>query len=122
MIYKALLLFFLFEYARPGDWVPALSALHVNTLIPLTAALGTLIGRPPVSANHFFAETNTRFMGVLLGLMAVSSVFATLNANAADITKNVFAYVLVYMVLARQLGDVDRIKGVLKTRSWCTCS
>ena len=51
-------------------------------------------------------------MVVFLGLLCVSTLLATVTSNAYDVTKNVFAYMLDYTVLVRQLGDVERIKGV----------
>ena len=115
MVYKALLLFFLFEYARPGNFIPGMDALHVNSLIPIGVALGALFGRSPVSRGQFFQETNTRFMCVFLAMLVVSVMFAIVTSNAFEVTKNVFSYMLIYMALVRQLGDVDRIKGVMKT-------
>ena len=43
MIYYGLLLFFIVEYVRPGDLVPGLNALRLNTLIPFGVVFGTLV-------------------------------------------------------------------------------
>jgi probable O-glycosylation ligase (exosortase A-associated) len=112
----ALLLCFVLDYGRPDDLVPGLGALRLNTLIPWFVALGTLFSRrTPVPFSEFLTETNTKFLGVFLGLLVVSTMFATLTSNAFDVTRNVFMYVLIYMALVRQLNDFGRIQGVLKT-------
>ena len=115
MTYYALLLFFLVEYVRPGNFVPGLDALKLNLLIPVTAILGTFLRKSPVSNGTLLAEPNTFAMVVFLSLLCISTVLATVTSYAFDVTKNVFSYMLIYMVLVRQLGDVDRIKGVFAT-------
>lgn len=114
-IYYALLLFFVFDYVRPGAYIPGLDALRLNALIPIVAILGTLVTRTAVSNQQFFAEPNTRILGVLLGLLAVSTVFATVTMTAYTVTKTVFAYLLIYWILVRHIGDYARLKGVFMT-------
>lgn len=115
MIYYALLSFFVFEYLRPGAYVPGLDALHLNALVPLTCIVGTLVASTPVSNRQFFEETNTKIIGALLGLLLVSTAFATVTMTAYDVTKDVFAYTLIYWILVRQLGDLRRLKGMFIT-------
>jgi putative inorganic carbon (hco3(-)) transporter len=115
MTYYTLLLFFLVEYVRPGNFVPGLDALKLNLLVPVTAIVGTFVRKSPVSNRDMLSEPNTMAMIVFLGLLCVSTLLATLTSNAFDVTKNVFAYMLIYTVLVRQLGSVDRIKGVFAT-------
>lgn len=115
MIYYALLLFFVFDYLRPGNYIPGLDVLKLNALVPLTAIAGTVALKTPVSNRQFFSETNTKLMGVLLGLLIVSTIFAPVTMTAYTVTKNVFAYMLVYWVIVRQVGDVRRLKGLFIT-------
>ena len=117
MIYYVALLFFVFDYLRPGSYVPAIDALRLNSIVPVTAFVGTLMTRSPVSNRQFFSETNTLLMGVLLFLLVVSTLFATVTEAAYTVTKNVFAYMLVYWVLVRQIGDFKRLKGLFLTLS-----
>jgi putative inorganic carbon (HCO3(-)) transporter len=115
VIYYALLSFFVLEYVRPGAYVPGLDALHLNSLVPLTCIIGTLVMKTPVSRGEFFAEWNTKIMGALLGLLVVSTLFATVTLYAYEVTKTVFSYILIYWILVRQVGDVRRLKGVFIT-------
>ncbi len=114
MAYYALLLFFIVEYVRPGNFIPGFDALKLNLLVPVTAIVGTFVRKSPVSNRDLLAEPNTIAMIVFLGLLCVSTLFAVVTTYAFDITRTVFAYMLIYTVLVRQLGDVDRVKGVFK--------
>lgn len=78
----------------------------------VTAIVGTFVRKSPVPNRDLLAEPNTIAMIVFLGLLCISTVFALITWNAFDVTKNVFAYTLIYTVLVRQLGDLDRIRGV----------
>lgn len=115
MTYIALLLFFVVEYVRPGNFIPGFDAAKLNLLIPVSAILGTIFRKSPVSNREMFADPNTIAMSVFLVLLLLSTLLATVTTYAFDVTKNVFAYMLIYLVLVRQLGDVKRIKGVFQT-------
>ncbi len=115
MTYYALLLFFLVEYVRPGNFIPGLDALKLNLLVPVWAIIGTFLRKSPVSNRDLFAEPNTIAMILFLILLCVSTLMAVVTMYAFDVTKNVFAYMLIYTVLVRQLGSLDRIKGVFMT-------
>jgi probable O-glycosylation ligase (exosortase A-associated) len=113
--YYVLLLFFVFEYLRPGAYVPGLDGLHLNALIPLTCIIGTVVAKTPVSHRQFLAEWNTKIIGALLGLLVVSTMFALVTMTAFSVTRIVFAYMLIYWVLVRQVGDLRRLRGVFIT-------
>ena len=115
VIYWALLGFFVLEYVRPGAYVPGLDALHLNSLVPLIGIIGTLALKSPVSNGEFLAEWNTKLMVTLLGLLCVSTLFATVTLYAYDVTTVVFSYMLIYWMLVRQVGDIRRLKGVFAT-------
>ena len=115
VVYYALLGFFVLEYVRPGAYVPGFDALHLNSLVPLIGIVGTLLLKAPVSNSAFFTEWNTKLMGALLGLLCVSTLFATVTLYAYDVTRTVFSYILIYWILVRQVGDIRRLKGVFIT-------
>ena len=115
MSYYALLLFFVFDYLRPGSYIPGLDLLRLNALVPLTAIAGTLALGTPVSNRQFFSESNTKLMGLLLALLIASTLFATVTMTAYNKTTGVFGYMLVYWVMVRQVGDIRRLKGVFMT-------
>jgi probable O-glycosylation ligase (exosortase A-associated) len=114
-VFYIVLSFFFLDYIRPGDYVPALNAAHLNSIVPVAAILGTLLFTTPVPARRFLSEPNTWLLGVLLGLLCVSTLFATITDFAFTVTKNVFAYILVYWILVRQIGDYKRLKTLFLT-------
>ena len=115
MIYYATLLFFVFEYIRPGAYVPGLDALHLNAVVPFVCILGTLLAKSPVSNRQFWAERNTPIFATMFALLILSVVFATVTMTAFDVARTVLAYMLIYWVLIRQTGDLRRLKGVFIT-------
>ncbi len=114
-VFYIVLSFFFLDYIRPGDYVPALNAAHLKSIVPVAAILGTLLFTTPVPARRFLSEPNTWLLGVLLGLLCVSTLFATVTDFAFTVTKNVFAYILVYWILVRQIGDYKRLKTLFLT-------
>jgi probable O-glycosylation ligase (exosortase A-associated) len=115
MTYYLLLLFFVFDYIRPGTYIPGLDAAHFNSLIPILTIVCTLAIKTRVSNKDALAETNTALMGTLLVMLCVSTLFAIVTEYAFTTTKNVFAYILIYFVIVRQVGDLRRLKGVFMT-------
>jgi len=115
MIYYALLLFFVLEYARPGSYIPGLDALRLNSLVPILVVLGTMFTHPPVSNAEVMKESNTKLIGFLLGLIALSVLTAEVTLYAWDVFKAVVGYVLVYWAIGRQVGDLQRLKGLFRT-------
>ena len=49
-MYYVLLLFFVFEYVRPGSCVRALNVLHLNSIIPFVLVLGSVASGGAVAA------------------------------------------------------------------------
>lgn len=115
MIYYALLLFFVLEYARPGSYIPGLDALRLNSLVPILVVLGTVFTHPPVSNREVVKESNTKLIGFLLGLIALSVLTAEVTLYAWEVFKAVVGYVLVYWAIGRQVGDLQRLKGLFRT-------
>jgi probable O-glycosylation ligase (exosortase A-associated) len=114
MIYYLIILFFILEYVRPMNYAPALSVLRLNTLVPLLVVVGSLVIRNQVSAGEILREWNTRLLFFLLGMIGLSVLYAEVTFYAFEIFTGVLGYVLIYYALAKQLTDIDRVKGVFK--------
>jgi probable O-glycosylation ligase (exosortase A-associated) len=110
VIFYGLLAFFLVEYIRPGMYIPAINATHINSLVPLGIFVGTLVFRAPVSNPEALAEPNTRKVGFLLGLIAVSVVTADVTEFAFNLMTVVIGYVMVYWVIVKQVTTLEQIK------------
>jgi putative inorganic carbon (hco3(-)) transporter len=110
-MYYGLILFFIFEYVRPGSFIPALNALHLNALIPLIVVAGTLIQQRQV-APGLAHEGSTRILFFILGMIAFSVLTADVTFYAFEIFLAVLGYVLIYWVIPKQATDLGRIKGI----------
>ncbi len=114
MGYLFLLLYFFMDYLRPGYYLPAIEVIHLNALVPLTIIVATLTLKTPVSNAESLREVNTRLVGGFLAVIFVSLLFATVTERAYKVFEMVLGYVLIYWALTRQIGDVDRLKGIFK--------
>jgi probable O-glycosylation ligase (exosortase A-associated) len=114
MTYVGLLLFFFFEYVRPTSYVPALAVLRLNTLIPAAVLLGTIVTKGHVPSRDVWREANTRLILALLVLICVSIVIADVTLYAFNVLKLVGGYALITWVIAKQVADDRRLRGVLR--------
>ena len=112
MIYYALLLFFVFEYVRPGTYLPVLQVLRLNTIIPLAAIGGTFVTKSPVSIGAVLRDGNTMLVAALLFLVGLSVLTADVTLYAYNVFVTISGYALITAVLMRQLHTVARVKGV----------
>lgn len=115
MLYYGLLLFFVFEYVRPVSFFPGLAVLHLNTIIPLAVAAGSLFTSGRIKNGHVWRQANTKIFVSLVGLIVISGMLARVHLYAIGIIEVVFGYGLIYMVIAQQVTDLKRIKGVFAT-------
>lgn len=113
MSYLLLLLFFVVEYVRPSSYVPALTVLRLNSLVPLGAFIGSLSsGTVGASGAWVWQDSNSKLVLSFLGLLAVSVMFADVQMYAFDRFTAVMGYVIIAWILFSELNTLDRIKGV----------
>ena len=115
MIYYGFLLFFFLDYVRPGSYLPALDALRLNSLVPLSVVAGTLLFKTRFTNQEFFAETNTKIILSLLGLIVLSVLTADVTMHAYNVFTMVFGYILMFWIISRQVDDLGKLKGVFRT-------
>jgi probable O-glycosylation ligase (exosortase A-associated) len=115
MVYYGLLLFFILEYVRPTSYIPALNALHLNSLVPLAIVAGTLFGRGRITNQEALREPNTKIILALMALIVGSILTADVTLYSFNVFTMVVGYVLVMWVITKQLTDLRQIKGVFKT-------
>ncbi len=114
MIYYLVLAFFVVEYMRPGNMLPALNALRLNTVIPLAMLVATSLSGK-VSNGEVLSERNTLIFATLIVLVIGSVVTARITMYAFTAFTVVLGYVLLTWVVARQMGDIEDVKGLFKT-------
>ena len=115
MIYYALLSFFVFEYLRPGNFIPGLNALHLNSVIPVAVVLGTLFGRSKTPNVERVFDANGWIFASLLLLITTSAAVADNTFYAYQVFTSVVGYVLIYWVITKQVSDISGFKGIFVT-------
>jgi putative inorganic carbon (hco3(-)) transporter len=113
-MYYAFLMLLVVEYVRPGNHLPVLNLLQLNTLIPLVVLVGTFLGKQAVSAQEMLAETNTRLLLALLTLVVCSFAVADVTMSAFNVFTTVLGYALFYWVINQHVTTVSRLGMVLK--------
>lgn len=114
MVYYGLLLYFVLEYIRPGSYVPALNALHLNSIVPLAVFAGSLFTKR-VKVSEVLSSQNARWLGFLLSIMVISGITCDVKMYAITKFEAVIGYFFMFVVLKKELYDLDRVKGVLVT-------
>lgn len=115
MIYYGILLFFILEYVRPSSYIPALNALHLNSLVPLAVLVGSLFSaNKEVSLSDILRSPNARWISFFIFLLVVSSVFADVRSHVFDVFMTVLSYCFMYIFVRKEIYDLERIKGVFK--------
>ena len=114
MVYYGLLLFFLLEYVRPASYVPGLSVLHLNSIVPLAVLSGSLITNLKVSTVEVFASLNARWIMFLLACMVLSGLLCDVKIYALGMFINVLGYFFMYVIIRKEVYDFDRTKGIFR--------
>lgn len=111
-MHYVLLLFFVFEYVRPGSYVRALNILHLNSIIPFVLVLGSVFSGRAAAA---FRERNVHLVFALLGLIGVSVLTADVTLYSYNVFTAVLGYAVIAVVLRTLLDDFSKVRGVLNT-------
>ena len=72
MIYAGLIAFFFLEYIRPTSYLPGLTALHLNSIIPLTTVAISFVTAGPATMARMAQDPNVRMVTALIGLLWLS--------------------------------------------------
>jgi putative inorganic carbon (HCO3(-)) transporter len=112
MVYYGLLLFFALDYIRPGSYVPALNALHLNSIVPLAVLIGSLVSKGQVTVSEALSSVNARWIMYLLALIVISGLTCDVKLYALDVLERVFGYCIIFFILKKEIYDLDRMKGV----------
>lgn len=115
MNYLGLLLVFVLEYVRPTSYIPALLVLHLNSLVPVLVALGTLFAPGKVTLRELFEQTSTRLLLFFMFLILLSMATADVTEYAFNSLKAILGYALMYWAIYTHGFSIARIKGICFT-------
>jgi putative inorganic carbon (HCO3(-)) transporter len=112
LLFTGLLLFFLFEYVRPGSYFPVLEALKLNTVIPVAVFILTLISSNGRLRVHELQALNTKWFLLFIALFPIQVLFVDVKLYVFEVFKAIVGYLLIYYVILRQVTDIKRMKAV----------
>jgi putative inorganic carbon (hco3(-)) transporter len=112
VIYYALLLFFITEYVRPGNYFAPINWVRLNTLVPAFMVFGSLFFKGTFVKPDIMGERNTKIILTFLGMVTFSVLWAEVTMYAFTVFTTVIGYGLIYWVLARELPTIGKLKGV----------
>lgn len=111
VLYYGLLIAFVFEYVRPGTYVPVFNALKMNTVFPLGVFALTAISAWRLNPA-FLKETNTKWLTFLLVLIIGSILTADVTFYSWFRFKQLLGYYIFFFIIFKVIDDKERMKGV----------
>lgn len=115
MIFFLVLLFFVLEYVRPGNYIPGLDLLRLNSLVPIAAILATLMSKERVPRDEVLKDVPARLLIAFVGMIVASFVVAQITFYAFEVFTMVAGYVMVFWLLTQHVSDYGRVKKVMLT-------
>jgi putative inorganic carbon (hco3(-)) transporter len=115
MLYYGMLIFFVLEYVRPTSYVPAISALHLNSLVPLSVFMGSMFSSGKIKTVDIFRSPSSKWLAFFLFLVVLSGLTADVKLYVFNVFMMVIGYLLMYLVIKKEAYDLDRMKGIFKT-------
>lgn len=114
MAYYSLLLLFIFEYMRPGSYVPVLG--HANAILALVT-LALALSQPGVISNGaVLQERNAKWIMYFLLLIGLSLFFtAEVTFVSYQRLSQVFGHFLFFYMIVKLTSDLRRLKQLFVT-------
>jgi len=113
--YWWLLLALFLEYARPTSFVPGLSAVPLNSAVPLSLLLVCLFVQNLRPLKDITSDPLTKWIVIYFALITLSMVHADVTMNAYEIFKWVMGYVFLSFMILRIVTSYERMLGVFAT-------
>ena len=115
MIYIGLLGFFFTEYIRPTSYIPALTVLHLNSLVPLSTVAASLVSAGQATIYRMANEPNVKMIAGILALIWLSFMTADVQEFAWNTLSIVFGFSLMTWVIGSEVTTVRKLKGLIIT-------
>jgi probable O-glycosylation ligase (exosortase A-associated) len=115
MLYKALILFFLLEYLRPGNFLPLINLLKINTLVPILIFIFSVVKRNNISNSDILKDANSKFFMIFLLMIILSVLTAEVTFYSYTIFKAVFGYFLIFIIILKLVDNIRKIKLLFVT-------
>jgi putative inorganic carbon (HCO3(-)) transporter len=105
-----------FEYARPANFVPAIGALPLNSVIPLSLLLVCLFNGSLRPWGEIFNDRSSRWITVYMVLIFLTVFTSVVNFTSWLVFQIVLGYFFLFIIFARVLSsqaDIMKVVGTL---------
>jgi probable O-glycosylation ligase (exosortase A-associated) len=109
-LFYGLLLFFVFEYARPGTYIPIFFTLKLNTVIPISIFIFSLFSIGGPSNLNIFNTKNLRWFLFFLFLIFLSFLMADVRVYVYNTFMAVVGYVIAYYITVKIVSTEKRLR------------
>ena len=106
-LFGGLILFFVFEYLRIGNYLPALETAKINTVIPVLVFILTIFSIGGPNSSSILKAKNTRWIILFLFLFFTQAFTADVTFYVFNAFKAVFGYMLIFTALGKFMEAVD---------------
>jgi probable O-glycosylation ligase (exosortase A-associated) len=113
-LYYSLLLILVFEYLRPGNIIPILSALKVGTIFPLVTLLFSFFLKSNPSVQNIVVNKTSLWLIFLIFLLILSILTADVTLYAFNTFLGVLGYIFIYFIIRKQVTTLNRIDGYMQ--------
>lgn len=115
LLFFGLLLFFIFEYIRPGSYFPILERAKLNTIIPVTVFILTFFAYGGRSHSDILNVRSAKWLLLFIFLFPVQVFTADVTLYVWNTFRAIVGYLLIYFVIIKQVTSIQRIKAVFAT-------
>ena len=119
MLYYGILLSFFLEYVRPVKFVPFLSVLHLNSVIPVGVALLSFRNNKIISNVEFFKLSNTKYILIFLGLIGVGILWVDVKLYVWLKFINVLGWFFIYLAIVKNVDGEKGLAGIFVVLILC---
>ena len=112
MLYYGVLLIFFLEYVRPVKYLPFLSELHINSVIPVVVALFSLRNNKIISNMDFMRLPNTKIILIFLGMIGVGVLWVDVKYYVWLEFIVVLGWFLIYFAIIKNADGEKRLAGI----------
>ena len=113
MLYYGILLTFILEYVRPVKFVPFLSILHLNSVIPVGVALLSIRNNKIISNMDFIKLSSTKNILILLGLIGIGILWVDVKHYVWWRFLSVLGWFFIYLAIVKNVDGKKGLAGIL---------
>lgn len=112
MLYFGFLTSVFLDYVKPGSYLPVISAIKANSIIPILVLIGTIFYKAKIDNKELFNHPNSKWLLFFLFLLGVSVLTADVTLYSYNIFKVVLGFMFWYYIAVKLIDSRERIRGL----------